>query len=422
MKTYSIRLFPTNIQITNLYNLSRTRLSIYNFFLNKNIERYKSEKKIYSAYDTHKMVTIEKNNHPEWRLLNAKCIQTTLTHLYDNYLSFFVLIKKDKSARPPQIIENIDDFRTISFNQSGWSIKPNNIIEINRIPLKYKSIYNLKELDIKEIRVKLINKKWMCDLVINENITKPSEKLIQNKVLAIDLGLEKLATGVDSLGNTIIVYNKPKKISKYFNKRINAVKSKQAKCLRNSRRWTRIQLRKNKLYNKKNTQIRNRLHIESKRLINMNYNTIVVGDLKTKKLMEMPENKYKKVSRSFGNSNVSMFLNFLIYKGNHRGINVIKVNEQYTTQINCLTGKLFGDKVKLSDRVVRLNDGIEIDRDLNSAINIYHRFMDNHLAALTPPLPLAEVLMRNNLLFSNKKTGIRNNADSGKELLEPTTL
>ena len=412
MKTYSIRLFPTETQIQQLNELSSIRVEIYNFYLQKNAECYENTKKTPTAYDNHKLVTTEKLNKLHWSKLNAKCIQTTLTKLHDNYISFFVLIKKDKTARPPQPILN-DRFKTIVYNQSGWSIKKDNMMEINKIPIRYKSKFDIWNLNIKEIRVKFVNEKWLCDLCVIEESNKPTEKLIQNKILAIDLGIEKLATGVDSHGNVILIHNKPKKISKYFSKQINEIKSKQSKCKKFSKRWKHLQERKKSKYNKKNVQIKQRLHIESKKLINMNYNTIVVGDLRVKKLMQLEENKYKKVSRSFGNSNVSMFLEFLKYKGENAGTNVVKVDESYTTQINCLTGKLFGEKVKLKDRIVELNDDVVIDRDLNSAINIYNRFMNNHLVALTPPLPLEDVLVRN-----NKKTY----KDSPKQLREPSAL
>jgi len=75
------------------------------------------------------------------------------------------------------------------------------------------------------------------------------------------------------------------------------------------------------------------------------------------------------------------------------------VNEWNTTQINCLTGKLFGKKVELENRTVLLKDGLLIDRDLNSAINIYRRWYENHIAAVVPPPEsfLSGVLERNNL-------------------------
>ena len=419
MKTYSIRLFPTKEQVNQFNELSKLRIDIYNFYLKRNIKIYSTSKKTPTAYDNHKHVTGEKNNHPEWRKLNAKCIQSTLMKLYDNYKSFFALIKKDKSAKPPAFIKN-DSFKTLVFNQSGWSVKSKNLIEVNRISVKYKSVYDLKKLNIKEVRLKLINKKWLLDLIISVEIDKPKTKIIENKILAIDLGIEKLATGIDTNGNVVIIHNKPKKISKYFGKRIDCVKSKQSKCKKGSRKFKRLQQRKNRLYTKKNNQIKQRLHIESKKLINMNYNTIVVGDLMIRSLMRKDENKLKKLSKSFGTSNISMFLDFLTYKGESSGTNVVKINERLTTQQNCLTGNLFDKKVELKDRIVAITDTIKIDRDLNSAINIYNRFMDNHLAALTPPLPLAEVLVKNNILY--KKTSLRNRRDSSISIGEPTAL
>ncbi len=130
----------------------------------------------------------------------------------------------------------------------------------------------------------------------------------------------------------------------------------------------------------------------------MNYHTIIVGDLKVKKLMQKDENKHKRISKSLGNTNLAMFINFLKYKASDYNINVVKIDESYTSQTNCLTGKLFDKEVKLKDRIVKLGDGIEIDRDLNSAINIYKKYVNNHLVVLTPPLDLSSVLMKNNLL------------------------
>jgi transposase len=136
----------------------------------------------------------------------------------------------------------------------------------------------------------------------------------------------------------------------------------------------------------------------------MNYKTIVVGDLSVKKLMEQDESKYTKKSRSFGESNINMFLQFLKYKSQTKQSDLIKIDERNTTQLNCLTGKMFKDKVELKDRVVKLSDNVVIDRDINSAINIMKRYYDNHLASMTEPLDYTSVINKFNLI--NKPTQI----------------
>ena len=225
------------------------------------------------------------------------------------------------------------------------------------------------------------------------------------------MGIKRIGTGIDSNGIVYIIPNKPRKINKYFNKRINQVKSRLAKCKNGSKKHKKLSGRKRKLYSKKNEKIKQTLHIESNKLTNMNYNTIVVGDLEVKKLMQKPDNKKKKVSRSFSNSNISMFLGFVKYKAKNKGINVVKVDEHNTTQLNCLTGKLFEKKIELSDRTVKLSEDIVIDRDLNSAINLYRRCYNHHLVALTPPLDLPDVLDRNNI-----QRGVENFSISRKQL------
>ena len=82
-----------------------------------------------------------------------------------------------------------------------------------------------------------------------------------------------------------------------------------------------------------------------------------------------------------------------------------KIDERWTTQLNCLTGKLLNNKVELSDREVNLTDKIKIDRDLNGCINIYKRYEENHLALMTEPLAIANVVGRYNLLNEPSRIG-----------------
>jgi transposase len=109
-------------------------------------------------------------------------------------------------------------------------------------------------------------------------------------------------------------------------------------------------------------------------------------------------NKNKKgIRKSFNESNINMFLQFLSYKLQHNQCDLIKINERHTTQLNSLTGRIFKEKVELKDRTVKLSDNVEIDRDLNSAINIMKRYYDNHLASMTEPLDYSNVIMNFNV-------------------------
>lgn len=397
MKTYNIRLFPDENQVTQLLELSTIRNNLWNVLIDIEQSEYETNKKIVHNYELDKRIT-ELRKSSNLSKLNSKACQRTSKEIYSSYQSFFKLIQKNKSARPPRKMEDVNVFHTIVYNQTGWIINYNNQITINKIKFNYKSHLDISKLDIKELRIKLVNNKWLCDICVNDNIIYDDVIQQDNKVLAIDLGLKTLGTCIDNKGNVVVIRNKSKKISKYYLKQISKVQTKLSKTVKGSNRSYRLKTVINKLYNKKNKQIKNTLHTQSKQLLSMNYKSIVIGDLSVKKLMELEVNKYSKVSKSFHMSNVNMFIGFLTYKSYNYKTDIIKINEAYTTQLNCLTGKQFKDKITLNDRIVKLSDDIEIDRDLNASINILERYFNNHLAAMTRPLDLFSVIHRFNLM------------------------
>ena len=97
-----------------------------------------------------------------------------------------------------------------------------------------------------------------------------------------------------------------------------------------------------------------------------------IGDIKTKKLKDN-KTANKGLNKSTQNEGtLSRFKGFLIYKAKESGLAVSLINEAYTSQENCLTGvrNLSSD---LKHRTVQVSYKLEIDRDLNSAINISKR-------------------------------------------------
>jgi len=404
-KTFSIRLFPTKKQIDELNELSSIRNDVWNKLLEIEENEYKTNKKIINKFGLNNLLPKLKEKYPEWKKLNSKAIQTISTELFGSYRSFFNLIKKDKNARPPRKIENNGHFHTIVWNQSGWIFKEDSII-INKLPFTYKSKIDITELNIKEIKIKYVRNKWLCDIIIEEEIKYEDKLNIKTKVLAIDLGLSKLGTGVDNKGNVIVLENKSKKINDYYQKQIVKIQNKRSKTNKGSKRNKRLKRVLNKCYHKKNQQIKQTLHVQSKKLANMNYNTIVVGDLTVKNLMSKDgSNKNKKgIRKSFHKSNITMFLQLLAYKCQSNNINLTKIDEKWTTQLNCLTGKIFKERIELNDREVQLSDTIIIDRDINSAINIMKRWFGNHIASMNEPLDFSSVIKKNNLFNETHKS------------------
>ena len=399
-RTYTIRLFPNKGQEQQLQNLSLARNTLYNILIDIEQQTYKTTGKIKTEYDLDKDITVLRKQMPLLLCLNSKASQRVAKEVYSSYKSFFNLVKKDNTAKPPQKLQDVNHFHTVVYNQTGWKFIDDETLKINGVIVNYKGVpdTDYPKQKIKEVKLKYRDGKYLLDLGIENYVQEKDELTLENKVLAIDLGIKNLCNGVDNIGNVITIPNKAKKINAYFRKQISKVQSKMDKCIKGSNRHEKLKKVKKKLYKRKDAQIKQALHIQSKKLVNMNYKTIVVGDLSVKKLMEKGSNKLTKTSRSFSESSIATFMEFLTYKCQNSNTELETINEKWTTQQNCLTGKLFKEKIELSDRVVHLSDSIVIDRDLNAAINILKRYEQNHLALLTVPLDVSNVVNRYNLL------------------------
>ena len=398
-RTYTIRLFLNKEQKQRIERLSFIRNSLYNHMLNQELKAFEN-KEILNEYAMNYMLPSLKKEQPMFKELNSKACQRVCKEIYTSFKGFFALHKKgDKKARIPSLIEDCNIFHTIVYNQSGWIFINNETIKLNGITLTYKGNKNIDfpSLNVKEVRLKKINNKYLLDICSETDKDEPKHYEVQNKVLAIDLGLEKLAYGIDNLGNVVTLDNKASKTNKYFRKQIGKLQQKLSTKQKGSRRYEKLNKTRKKLYKKKNSQVTQTLHTQSKKLACMDYKTIVVGDLTVKQLMSTEGANKKNVRRSFHESCISRFMEMLKYKCIARNTEVETISERWTTQINCLTGKLFKEKVELKDRQVWLSDSILLNRDLNAAINILRRYEQNHIASMTTPLDISDVVVRYNL-------------------------
>ena len=70
---------------------------------------------------------------------------------------------------------------------------------------------------------------------------------------------------------------------------------------------------------------------------------------------------------------MSRFKSYIEYKAINEGL-IFKLRSEYnTSKINCLTDKIEFDS-NLSNRIVEVAEGVFLNRDLNSAINIAKKY------------------------------------------------
>jgi putative transposase len=125
-------------------------------------------------------------------------------------------------------------------------------------------------------------------------------------------------------------------------------------------------VKKKKLINKQ----KDFQHKSSRSIVNYcvenNIGKLIVGDINVKSVINKDNYRINGLSKS--TTSLGRFKTFLDYKSRNEGIEFILVNEAYTSKINCLTGRIEFDS-SLDNREF-IYEGIIIDRDVNSCINI----------------------------------------------------
>jgi len=243
------------------------------------------------------------------------------------------------------------------------------------LPPVDQSLINLDNLQ--QVRIKRDNLSSDWYLIIIHKVNE-KENASGDNIMAIDLGLNNLATLTfkDNTENYIINGKSIKSKNSYFNKEITklqAIRMKQTGS-RNFKDTSQIK----QLRIKRNNYIANYLHQASRKIIDLAKNNqvskIIIGDIKQIK-QKMNYNK------SFVQIPIQRLKELIEYKAKIEGIELITVNETYTSGCSALDlEKLNRDNYNKSRRIERglfkSNIGLTINADVNGSLNIMRKFLN----------------------------------------------
>ena len=365
-----VRIYPTKEQEQKLWQSIGTARFIYNYTLVKQEENYKNGGKFISDGVIRKELTQLKKSELSW--LNKVSNNVTKQAVKDAcnaYKKFFKGLvnkprfKSKKKSKPSFYNDPIKlkvKEKKVLIEKIGW-------IKINeQIPSDVK--YN-------NPRITYDNKYWYISVGIE--VDKKLEELT-NISLGIDLGLKKFAICSD--GKVFKNINKTKKVKK-SEKRL---KQKQRQI---SRKYEMNKIKKEggercqfiktkniekleettKLIHRKLTNIRNNyLHQVTTSIVKTKPYRIVIEDLNVSGMM-----KNKHLSDSVRKQCFNKFRQYLTYKTELCGIELVIVDRFYPSSKTCsICGSIKHD-LKLKDRIYKCSHcGVVIDRDYNASLNL----------------------------------------------------
>jgi putative transposase len=195
------------------------------------------------------------------------------------------------------------------------------------------------------------------------------------EVVAFDLGIKTLATGVNKQGRFYHVGGF--KGGQWYNRQLDKIRSKRDKCKKKSRRSIHLSKVYKRVAQKKRTKQRDSLHKASHLIAHkLVERTVVIGDL-SQRQMVMKEHQERNKHRNravYNDWGLYAFLQMLTYKCQLYGKELVILDERNTTKA-CSQCENLQD-MPLWKRTYRCpHCGLVMDRDANSALNILKRYL-----------------------------------------------
>ena len=320
----------------SLRELSHTAKNLYNQAV-YNIRQYYFQENKYLNYQKNNSLLKSSENY---KTLNSNISQQILKEVDGSFKSFFGLLKKKnkgmynaKVKLPSYLPKNSFTTLVIGFvrlNEDTLVIPYSNSFKKNHKKISIKIPPILLDKNIKEIRIIPKFNARFFEVQYTYEVQEEQRNLDKTHVLAIDFGINNLATCVTSKGRSFIIDGKKlKSINQWFNKenaRLQSIKDKQ----KYGKKQT---LRQKYLYSSRNNKVNDYMSKTARKIIKYclenNIGTLVCGYNET---FQRNSNIGKANNQTFVNIPFGKLREKLEYLCKLYGLRFVEQEESYTSK------------------------------------------------------------------------------------------
>ena len=365
LRAYKYRIYPNKEQEILINKTIGCCRFVYNYYLGKRINLYKSEQKSLNYYACANDLKSFKKEYEWLKEIDSISLQQTLKDLDRAYQNFFRRVKngekelgfpKFKSKKNPK-----QSYRTQMVNN-------NIVIESNKIKLPKLGLVkfvNSKDFDgkIKSCTIsRTTTGKYFVSVLVEENIQELRQN---NNVIGFDLGISDLLITSDGE----VVNNE--KLTYQYEQKLTKLQRQLAKKKIGSNRYRKHSKKIAKLHEKIRNTRTDFLQKLSTQVIKDNQ-LIISEDLAVKNMV-----KNRNLAKAIHDVSWSKFCEMIEYKSEWYGRNYHKIDRYFPSSQLCnVCGyKNTGTKDLSVREWVCPGCGSNHDRDINAAINILNQGM-----------------------------------------------
>jgi len=362
IRAYKYRLYPNAKQKELLAKHFGCARWVYNYGLAKKIEYYKQHEKSYSRYDLQKdLVVLKKQEDTQWLSdVCAQSLQVVLKNLDAAYTSFF----RKKNSFPK--FKRRRNRQSVAFPQNTKIDFDNNRIQVIKFikdgGIKCK-FHRRFEGIIKTTTIsKTPTDKYYVSILVEEDVKSVKQKPLKiDSAIGIDLGIKDLL--ITSDGNK---YENPNWLKKSLSK-LAREQRRLSRKIKKSNNYVKQRKRVAIVHEKISNQRKDFLHKISRQLVDENQiNTYCFEDLSVKNMMGNHN-----LAQAISNVSWSMFVQFLSYKADWAGKNILKIGRFDPSSKMCNSCGYINNELTLNDRTWTCKScNARHDRDINAAKNI----------------------------------------------------
>jgi putative transposase len=353
---HKIELRPTPAQAIYLDKSCGSRRHCYNQLL----EHFGKKENKWSKSSAYQYYIKTLRPQFDWYTdVSSRVTRNAIDDLDNAFKHFFRRIKAKKKAGFPRFkCKDVKDSFALR-EKAKFNVK-GRLLRIEKLKTKIKMRQTLRfEGQMKQVTISKRAGKYFASILVETQQYNPKDINRQPSV-GVDFGIKELAV----LSNSV-VFGANQKLKARL-KKLKKIQKNVSRKQKKSNHRVRAKLKVAKLHFRIANQRQAVLHQLSDYLTR-HFDRIVIEDLNIKGMV-----KNHKLARSISDAGFGYLRQQIEYKGKLRNCEIVIANRFFPSSKTCSACGSIKKDLSLRDRIYHCDCGLEIDRDLNAAINLKH--------------------------------------------------